>query len=94
MAVGRPQGPPYVRGYITMLPQEKRRTISEVAEDLGVNREWLGQRLRGEKWISFADAQRICSYFGEPYATLFPNNSGIDPDDLETVRVALEVGAA
>lgn len=94
MAVEKPQFPPYLRGYIAMLPQEKRRTIGEIAEAVGMNRESLGLRLRGDRWISLAEAQKLCIYFGENYSILFPDNSGIDPDDLAVVRAAQEVGAA
>jgi len=94
VAATKPQSPPHLRAYLAMLPSNRRKTTGEIAEGIGMNREALAARLRGELWISLTEAQLLCRYLEESYATLFPGNSGIDPQDIETVRIALEVGAA
>lgn len=86
--------PPFIREWLATLPKDRWKSIAQIAKAVGMNRESLRQRMLGEAWFRFTEARAIAAYFSEPYATLFPNNSGIDPDDLETVRVALEVGAA
>jgi len=86
--------PPHIRGWLATLPKERRRSVAEIAKAVDMNRESLRQRLLGDAWFRFAEARAIATYFGEPYATLFPGNSGIDPQDIETVRIAREVGAA
>lgn len=74
--------------YLKRWMDERGQQGDAIAKAISLAPAQFYRMLRGEKPIPLPIAHAICQFLGQDYATLFPDNSGIDPRDLEAIKHA------
>lgn len=82
--------PPYLRRWM----EERGQRSDVIARAIGMTPWMFSRRLKGDGGFRLSEAHGICQFLKQDYATLFPNNSGIDPRDIEALRFKDMVGVA
>jgi len=75
--------PPYVGQWMEQHGQQ----ANAVADAIGLSRPALYRRLRGEVWFSYKEALAVAKATRADYAALLPGHSGVDPRDVEVMRL-------